>query len=132
MSNPNIAMVQSLYAAFGRGDIDTIIAGASPGIDWESVGRKSDYPAFGPRKGAGEVREFFKIVAESEEFSDFSPREFYAADDKVFVLGSYSVKMKKTGKPVSCEWVHVFTFHDGKVTRWREHTDTAQFAEAYR
>jgi len=40
--------------------------------------------------------------------------------------------MKKTGKPVSCEWVHVFTFHDGKVTRWREHTDTAQFAEAYR
>jgi len=56
MSNPNIAMVQSLYAAFGRGDIDTIIAGASPGIDWESVGRKSDYPAFGPRKGAGEVR----------------------------------------------------------------------------
>ena len=77
------------------------------------------------------MQEFFKIVADNEEFSDFSPREFYAADDKVFVLGSYSLKMKATGKPVACEWVHVFTFRDGKVILWREHTDTAQFAEGY-
>ena len=132
MSNANITAVQNLYAAFGRGDIDTIIVGAAPDIDWESVGRKSDYPAFGPRKGAAQVREFFKIVADNEEFSAFSPREFYAADDKVFVLGSYSLKMKSTGKPVACEWVHVFTFRDGKVTRWREHTDTAQIADGYR
>ena len=48
------------------------------------------------------------------------------------MLGSYALKMKKTGKPVACEWVHVFTFRDGKVTHWREHTDTAQFAEAWR
>jgi ketosteroid isomerase-like protein len=132
MSAANIAQVQNLYAAFGRGDIATIIGGSAPDIDWQSVGRKSDYPAFGPRKGAAQVEEFFRIVAENEDFSDFSPREFYAAEDKVFVLGSYSVKMKKTGKPVACEWVHVFTFRDAKVIHWREHTDTAQFAEAYR
>ena len=132
MSNANIAHVQSLYAAFGRGDVATIIAGASPDIDWESVGRQSDFPAFGPRKGAKEVQEFFKTVAENEDFSDFTPREFYAADDRVFVLGSYTLKVKKTGKPVASEWVHVFTLKDGKVTRFREHTDTAQFAEAYR
>ena len=132
MSNANIAAVQNLYAAFGRGDIAMIIAGSAPDIDWQSVGRKSDYPAFGPRRGAAQVQEFFKIVSDNEEFSDFSPREFYAADDKVFVLGSYTLKMKSTGKPVACEWVHVFTFRDGKVMRWREHTDTAQFAEGYR
>ena len=132
MSNANIAHVQSLYAAFGRGDIATIIAGASPDIDWESVGRQTDFPALGPRKGVKEVEDFFRLVAENEDFSDFSPREFYAADDKVFVLGSYRLKIKKTGKPVASEWVHVFTFKNGKVTRFREHTDTAQFAEAYR
>lgn len=132
MSNGNVAQVQSLYAAFGRGDVATIIAGLVSDADWESVGRKSDYPAFGPRRGAAEIQEFFKIVADNEDFSDFSPREFYPAGDKVFVLGSYTLKMKKTGKPVACEWVHVFTFRDGKVTHWREHTDTAQFAEAWR
>ena len=132
MSSANITLVQSLYAAFGRGDVATIIAGASPDIDWEAVGRQSDFPALGPRKGAEQVREFFKIVSDNEDFSDFSPREFYAADDKVFVLGSYKLKLKKTGKPVASEWVHVFTLKDGKVIRFREHTDTAQFAEGYR
>jgi ketosteroid isomerase-like protein len=132
MSNANIAQVQSLYAAFGRGDVATIIVGLAPDADWQSVGRKVDYPAFGPRRGAAEIQDFFKVVADNEDFSEFSPREFYAADDKVFVLGSYTLKMKKTGKAVSCEWVHVFTFRDGKVTGWREHTDTAQFAEAWR
>ena len=132
MSNANIAHVQSMYAAFGRGDVATIIAGASPDIDWESVGRQNDFPALGPRKGAKEVQDFFRIVAENEDFSDFSPREFYAAEDKVFVLGSYRLKLKKTGKSIASEWIHVFTLRDGKVTRFREHTDTAQFAEAYR
>jgi uncharacterized protein len=132
MSNANIATVQSLYAAFGRGDVAAIIAGAAPDIDWQTVGRKSDYPAFGPRKGAAQVEDFFRIVAENEDFADFSPREFYAADDKVFVLGSYSIKMKKTGKTIACEWIHVFTFRHGKVAQFREHTDTAQFADSYR
>jgi len=103
----------------------------TPEIDWQTVGA-GPYPTFGPRKGAVAVQQFLQQVGENEEFSDFSPREFYAADDKVFVLGNYALKMKKTGKPVACEWVHVFTFRDGKVVRWREHTDTAQFAAAYR
>ena len=48
------------------------------------------------------------------------------------MLGSYSLTIKKTGRPVKSEWAHVFTLRDGKVTRFREHTDTAQFAEGYR
>src|SRR5205814_8911262 len=93
--------------------------------------RKIYDPAITLRKTAAQLQEFFKIVADNEEFSDFSQREFYDADDKVFVLDSYSLKMRNSGKPVACEWVHVFTFRDGKVILWREHTDTAQFAEGY-
>jgi ketosteroid isomerase-like protein len=132
MSNANIAHIQTMYAAFGRGDVPALIAGLVPEVDWQSVGRQSDFPTLGPRKGTKAVEEFFKLVAENEDFSDFTPREFYAAQDKVFVLGSYSLKVKKTGKPISSEWVHVFTLKDGKVTRFREHTDTAQFADGYR
>lgn len=128
MSNANIAHVQSLYAAFGRGDIATLLAGCAPDIDWETVGRPDDFPTIGPRKGLKAVEEFFRLVGENEEFSDFSPGEFYAAEDKVFVLGRYSLRIKKSGTPVAAEWVHVFTLRDGKVTRFREHTDTAQFA----
>ena len=132
MTNTNIAQVQAMYAAFGRGDIAALLAGCTADIDWETIGRESDFPTLGPRKGTKAVEEFFRLVAENEEFSDFTPREFYAADDKVFVLGRYSLKLKKTGTPVSAEWVHVFTLKGGKVARFREHTDTAQFAAGYR
>jgi steroid delta-isomerase-like uncharacterized protein len=128
MTNANIAQVQSLYAAFGRGDIATLLAGCTPDIDWETIGRPGDFPTLGPRKGIRAVEEFFRLVGEHEEFADFSPREFYAADDKVFVLGSYSLTVKASRTPVAAEWVHVFTLENGKVTRFREHTDTAQFA----
>src|SRR5947199_8815076 len=96
MGNANIAQVQNLYAACGRGDVATILAGCAPDIDWETIGRPSDFPTLGPRKGVKEVEEFFRLVAENEEFLEFSPREFYAAQDKVFVLGSYSLTAKKS------------------------------------
>ncbi len=131
MGHANVTHVQDLYAAFGRGDVATMVAGLTPDVDWETVGRSSDFPTLGPRKGTKAVEEFFRLVAENEDFSEFSPREFYAADDKVFVLGSYSLTLRKTGGPITSDWVHVFTLRDGKVTRFREHTDTAKFAEAF-
>jgi len=132
MSNGNIAAVQTLYAAFGRGDVAGVIGGLSADIDWHTLGPAKDYPIFSQRKGKAAVQEFLAQVAATEDFSDFSPREFFAADDRVFALGSYAGKIKQTGKPFSCEWVHVFTFAGGKVSKFREYTDTAQFVAGYR
>jgi ketosteroid isomerase-like protein len=94
MSNANVSFVQSLYAAFGRGDIATIIKGLAPDVAWHCVGRSQDFPTFGPRRGASQVDEFFKIVAANLDFSEFSPREFYAVDDKVVVLGYYAMTVR--------------------------------------
>jgi len=132
MSNANIVFVQSLYAAFGKGDIATVVAGAAPDIDWVVNGSRKDFPSFGAWKGAGEVQKFFATVAEHQEAKVFSPQEFFAADDRVFVLGHYDWKIRKTGREVSSDWVHVFTIRNGKVAKFREFNDTAQFAEAYR
>jgi ketosteroid isomerase-like protein len=132
MSGANITFVQGLYAAFGRGDIATIINGLTSDVDWDVNGRRKDYPLLGNWKGKGAVEEFFRGVVEHEEASEFSPREFFAAEDRVFVLGHYSWKIRKTGRTAASDWVHVFTIRDGKVARFREFNDTAVFAEAYR
>ena len=132
MSEANIATVQSLYAAFGRGDVDTIVSGCLPDVSWASGGRKEDYPPFGARKGTDAVRDFFRSVAEVQDFNEFSPREFYADRDKVFVLGRYEMTVRKSRQKVASEWVHVFTFRAGRVSEFREFTDTAAFAAAYR
>jgi ketosteroid isomerase-like protein len=78
------------------------------------------------------VREFFRIVADTLEFHAFAPREFHAVGNTVFVLGTYDMTVRESGRRVSSEWVHVFWLNDGKVKRYREFTDTARFAEAWR
>jgi hypothetical protein len=132
MSDANIALVQSLYAAFQRGDIAAIAGAAVPDTVWQVHGRTQDHPAIGVYKGPEGIQKFFGIIAETEEVSAFAPRDFYAADDKVFVRGNYTWTMRKTGKPVSCEWLHMLMIRDGKLLGFEEFTDTAQFAEAVR
>jgi ketosteroid isomerase-like protein len=132
MSNANIAFAQSLYAAFQRGDIATIAGAALPDTVWQTHGRTKDHPAIGVHKGPQGIQSFFGLVAETQDVAAFTPREFYAAGDKVFVRGHYAWTIRKTGKPVSAEWLHMFTVRDGKLLAFEEFTDTAAFAEAVR
>jgi hypothetical protein len=132
MSNANVSLVQSLYAAFGRGEIPTIIAAMAPDVDWSLIGRQDDHPLFGARSGSSQVQEFFKMLAELQESVSFTPKEFYASDDRVFVLGHYNWKIRKTGRHAESDWCHIFTVKNGKITKFLEFTDTAQFAEAVR
>jgi len=130
MKNANVTFVEGLYAAFQRGDIAAIMAGLAPDVHWHMVGRSSDYVRFGARKGTKGVEEFFRILAENEDFTEFQPAELYADGDRVFALGHLSLKFKRTGKTVMTDWIHMFTVKNGKVAAFKEFLDTAQFAAA--
>jgi ketosteroid isomerase-like protein len=93
------------------------------------VGRRSDFPTFGTFRGPAGVQEFFGAVGQNLDFTEFLPKEFYSADDKVFVLGHYAMKIKKTGRPIQSDWIHVFSISGSKVSSFREFTDTAQAVE---
>src|SRR5262245_51547906 len=132
MAAANIALVQSLYAAFGRGDIGTIVAAATPDVVWGLDGRPSDIPMLGHHKGQSGVQDFFRLIDETHQITEFTPEEFYADRDKVFALGTYGWTMRKSGRKGKTEWLHVFTIRDGKVSGFRSLNDTALLAEAYR
>ena len=132
MSEANITTAMSLYQAFARGEIDAIVKACTPDAEWHTGGRKEDFPAFGLRKGRAQIEAFFADVAATLDFSEFTPRDFYADRDKVFVMGYYAATVKKTGRRASSDWIHVFTFRDGMVSKFREFLDTANFAEAYK
>jgi uncharacterized protein len=132
MSTANTALIQSLYAAFLRGDIAPILDALTPEAAWHVHGLASDHPAMGVFNGPAGAERFFATIAEVQEAREFAPREYYAVDDKVFVLGHYAWTMRRTGKPVASDWVHIFTINGGKVTAFDEFTDTARFAEAMR
>lgn len=132
METANLAATRAIYDAFGRGDIQAILEGCAPNIEWHSGGTREDFPVFGTRNGLEGVKSFFKDVAENNQFSLFEPREFFTNGDKVVVIGHYTMTQKKTGKPVDSDWAHIFTFKGGKCAAWRELNDSTAFYKAYR
>lgn len=128
----NIAIVKELFAAFARGDIEGFLNTCAPTIDWEVVGRASDFPPLGPHKGIDGVKTFLREVMETHNFNEFAQDEYYGAGDKVFVLGHYDLVMIPSGKGVKAPYVCVFTLAKGKVAVLRQFIDTATMAEAYR
>lgn len=121
----NKAFVQSLYAAFCRGDIPFILAHADESIDWNSNDSSAVVPWGGARHGRRDVQAFFDALAANLDFEIFDPRRFAAEGPLVFVLGRTVAKVKATGRRFDMQWVHVFTIEDGRVTRFEEFYDTA-------
>lgn len=128
----NIDLIQDLYAAFLRGDIGTIVAAVTLDVHWSVNGRQTDFPVLDTFKGPREVEKFFALVSEHERISEFAPQQFHAVDDKVFVHGRYASTLTRTGRKIESDWLHVFTIRGGKVAAFKEFSDTAQFAEAFR
>ncbi len=132
MSQQNIDLVQQAYAAFGRGDIDGVLATCGDDIVWEPViGAGPHVPQAGLRRGKAAVREFFRILGESLEFERFEPQEFVAQRDKVVVLGAYAARPKGTGRRYASDWVMIFTIADGRIVSFREFADSAGLNDAY-
>ena len=128
----NTKVVQDAYAAFARGDIPTLLGYMTDDIHWQPViGTAKHVPFSGERKGKASVAEFFKRVAESEDFQQFEPREFVAQGDKVVAIGHYRAVTKATGKSFESDFVMVFTLRDGKVATFREFTDSAGINAAF-
>lgn len=126
----NIRVVKEDYAAFGRGDIESILSSLAPTVEWVLPG-PSRIPTAGRFKGIIAVAEWFETLAATEETLEFAPKQFFAGGDMVVVLGHYRARVKSTGLVTDFDWVHVFTMKDGKVTKWEEFYDTALVAPNY-
>ena len=132
MAHANVDLIQDLYAAFLRGYVGTIVAAVTPDVHWSVNGREKDFPLLGTFRGPREVEKFFALISEHEQITEFAPQEFHATGDKVFVHGRYAGTLRKTGRRIESDWFHVFTIKGGKVSKFKEFSDTAQYAEGFR
>jgi ketosteroid isomerase-like protein len=123
MSNA-MQVVKDAYAAFGRGDIDALLALIPADIDWRVVGPAS-LPYATQCRTRADVQQYFDDLFSAEEITRLEPREFIDAGEHIIVLGFVASTIKATGRSFESEWVHIFTVKDGLVTRWLEFFDTA-------
>ena len=127
----NTQKVKDLYAAFGRGDMPSVLEAIADDAEWVLPG-PADFPMAGTYRGKQAVQGWFGTLVENIEFHAVEPREFIAQGDKVVVLFYREGTMRRSGRTFAAHDAHVFTLRDGKITRHEAIEDTAAEVVAYR
>jgi ketosteroid isomerase-like protein len=130
MSQDNVNTIRRMYEAFAKGDIPTVIAALDPQVEWweaENFIYADGNPYVGPQAVLAGV--FMRIGGEWESFA-VAPTEVLDAGNAIIAHGHYSGIYKKNGASVRAQFAHLFTFRDGRVVKFQQYTDTAQFREA--
>jgi ketosteroid isomerase-like protein len=125
----SVQVIQEAFAAFGRGDIPTILETLTEDVDWWAGG-PPELPHAGQWHGRDEVAQFFVAIDEHWVYEKFEPQEFIAQSDQVAVTGHDRVRAKSTGKVVEQDWAMFFNLRDGRIARFRIFTDTATLVSA--
>ncbi len=122
----NIALIQKIYAAFGRGDVPTMLELMADDVDWGIESHEApEVPWHGTGTGKKFVAKFFGTLGRECTFPRFEPSGFLASDTAVACLVTFEVLVKKNGRKAVENAIHHFTIQNGRVTKWRGWEDTA-------
>ena len=130
MSQENVELMRGLYEDFGAGDIQSVLGRMDEGIEWneaENFLYADRNPYVGPQAVLDGV---LKRVGEDWEIFEVRPDELLDAGDRVVALGHYTAKYGATGREVRAQFAHVWGVKGGKVTSFRQYTDTKKFSDA--
>jgi ketosteroid isomerase-like protein len=130
MSQENVGLIRSLYEAFGRGDVPSVLAAMDPAIEWNEA-EGFPYADKNPYVGPAAVVEgvFARLGGEWDGFS-VAPEELLDAGNTVVATGRYGGAYKKTGTRIHAQFAHVWKLRGGKVVKFQQYTDTLPAAKA--
>lgn len=132
----NLSSVQSIYEAFGKGDVPTILDLLADDVEWEvwedNSAVAAGVPWMLPRHGKAEVVKFFE-AAGAMDIVDLQVLNMMEGGNQVAVEFILEANLPTFGGGhYRDEELHLWTFNDdGKVTRLRHYTDTAKHIAAY-
>jgi uncharacterized protein len=124
----NADVIQGIYDAFNRRDIEGLLAG----FDEEIVIEQTEDLAYaaallrllGPRfvilsggySGHPEVKRLFETVWEISDWFQVDPEEFIEEDDRIIVVLNLHARAKDTGLEGEAQTAHLWTMHDRRAT----------------
>lgn len=124
----NGKIVQGLYDAFARGDVEAVLGTLAEDCKWTEA---AGFPYAGTYTGPQAVLEnvFMPLGADWDGFK-VAPDAVVDGGDDVVATGTYSGTYKATGKPFEARFAHHWTLQDGKAVRFEQFVDSAKVQEA--
>ena len=123
MESQNIEVIRASYAAFRDRDIEGILSGMHPDVEWVHPAGMDKYGLGGTRVGHAGIREFLAHVPTVLGGMTLHPREFIEHGDRAVVFGTREVT-SRNGTTATLDFVHSWTMRDGKATRMEDIFDT--------
>lgn len=120
-----VETVQSVYQAFGRGDVPAILEVMHDDVDWEYV--DGGVPWMKPGRGRAAVAQFLQAFATEVELTRFVPKTFMEGPGVVGVVVDLEAIVRRNGRTFQeVDEVHLWQFDDrGRVVRFRHCANTA-------
>ena len=126
----NSELIQRAYAAFKRGDLESLLSLFADDFDFQHPMPQAIWPFAGSRKGHQGFIEFIRGSSEVIEREHFEPGEFIAQGDYVAVLLSERMRAKATGVTFENPHVHVFKIVNARIVQFLIFEDTAPIIAA--
>ncbi len=126
----NTEIVQTMYGAYGDGNMEALKATLSNDIVWIYHGT-SEIKHAKTYQGKAGVMQFFADVSEHIEYLDFQPRQFIAQENIVVVLGSEKQKILRNDEVLEQGWVQIYTVENGLIQKMEEFSNTAYAVQVH-
>lgn len=115
-------VVDSIYEAFKRGDVNHIVSLVSPDAEWR---QSASLPWGGDFRGPQGAAEFFSRLNATMETTGFEVRENVEKGLDVFSFGRYEGRSRKTGIAAGADWMFRWRVENGKIVSYNSYIDTA-------
>lgn len=131
----SLAIVQSIYEAFGKGDVPAILDRLADDVRWEvwddNSAQKAGVPWLQPRHGKAGALAFFQLLG-AGKVHDFRVLSLMANGNQVAAEIVIDLEPPNAGR-FRDEEMHLWTLNEaGKVVRLRHYADTAKHIAAAR
>ncbi len=118
----NLDVVRELYRSFRDRDYEAFLKVCAPDLEWI---QNEGFPRGSTKRGAhAVVEQVFKTFNHDWDQWKFEIEQYLDAGETIIVIGTYSGVHRGTGKSMRSPAAHVYDLADGKVTRFRQFTDT--------
>ncbi|MDB5962796.1 MAG: hypothetical protein JWP59_4090 [Massilia sp.] len=125
----NTDLVKDAYAAYARGDLESVLSCMTPQVEWE-LPAVPGLSFTGKRTGCDQVAEFSTGRRKAGD-ARIHPEAVHRPRQQGGRPGTQCVDGQDTGLDFESDWVHVFTVEDDRIAAFRDFMDAHVAVEAF-
>ena len=121
----NVALMRSLYEAYGRRNPAPLFETLSEAVQFHFVAHPDHFTFAGSHTGKDGVQRALELIAQEYDWLVYQARDFIAEGDRVVALTDGVIQHRASGKELPMRMVDIIRIEDGRIVEFTEFFDSA-------